>query len=374
MIRKILIAPDSFKDSMSAKTVCDTIEKAILEVDSKYIIEKVAMADGGEGTIESLKQNLNGKIVKLNVKGPLLENVEAEYILDEKSKTAFIEMASASGLELVPIDKRNPYYTSSYGTGELILHAVNKGAKNIIIAIGGSATVDAGVGMLMALGAKILDKDKKSIKLGGKYLSDIESIDISAIPDINITVARDVENTLTGINGASYVFGPQKGAKPEMLEMLDNNLKHFAKIVRKQHKKEVENIKGAGAAGGLGAALLLIGAKLEKGIDIVMKLNKLEEKIIKSDLIITGEGKLDSQTILGKTCYGVAKLSKKHNKPVIAFSGILSEDSEILSNYGIDAMFSIVNSVESLENALNNADKNLYKTVKNVFRLIGIKE
>ncbi|WP_067140459.1 glycerate kinase [Oceanivirga salmonicida] len=368
---KILIAPDSFKESMSAKEVCDIIEKAILDIDCKAEIIKVPMADGGEGTVDSLCDSLNGKMIYLNVKNPLGEIIKAKYAIAKD--TAIIEMASASGLELIPKDKRNPYYTTTYGTGELILDAIKNGAKNIIIGIGGSATNDAGVGMLMALGAKILDKNGNPIKQGGKYLSDIVSIDISNVPKVNITVACDVDNILTGPKGSSHVFGKQKGASPEMIEVLDKNLKHFAHIVRTNLNKEIEFTNGSGAAGGLGAALLLIGAKLQKGIDIVVDINKLEEKMKTVDLVITGEGKMDSQTRFGKTPYGVAKLAKKLNKPVISFSGGLAADSEILTEYGFDAMFSILNNVTDLETALKNGKENLYNTTKNVFRLLNLK-
>lgn len=367
---KVLIAPDSFKESMSAKEVCDTIEKAILYIDNSVEIIKVPMADGGEGTVDTLCSSLNGKIIYKNVEDPLQRIIKAKYAI--ANKTAIIEMASASGLELLSKNEKNPYYTSTYGTGELILDAIKNGAKDIIIGIGGSATNDAGVGMLMALGAKILDKNGNNIKKGAKYLKNIASIDISNVPKINITVACDVDNILTGPSGASYVFAKQKGATDEMIKILDNNLKHFANIVRNDIGKEIEYINGSGAAGGLGAALLLIGAKLQKGIDIVINTTKLEEKIKNCDLVITGEGCIDSQTKFGKTPYGISKIAKKYNKPIIAFAGKINDYDNVLNDCNFSAMFCITNELCDLETALKNGENNLYNTVKNVFKIIKI--
>lgn len=375
---KIVIAPDSFKESMTAMKVCMAIEKGMKSVlkDAEFI--KVPMADGGEGTTFSLIDATNGKIIKTKSKNPLGIEIDSYFGILGDNETAIIEMASTSGLELIKKEERNPMLTTTYGTGELIKKALDMGVKKILIGIGGSATNDGGAGMFQALGGKLLDINGDEIDFGGGNLSKLAKIDISdldeRIKDTKFIAACDVENPLTGINGASNIFGRQKGATEEMVEVLDNNLKHFAKIIRRDLNIDIENIKGAGAAGGLGAGIMaFLSGRLEKGIDIVIKHSKLEEKLKNADLVITGEGKIDSQTRFGKTPYGVVKLAKKYNIPTIAFAGAIGNDIKILYDYGFDAIFSIMQGVETLDMALKNGEKNLSETANNVARLIKIK-
>ena len=282
-------------------------------------------------------------------------------------------MASTSGLELVPREKRNPMITTTYGTGELIKKAMDMGAKTILIGIGGSATNDGGAGMIQALGGKLLDENGKQISFGGGELSKIKKIDLSEldsrIKNIKFIAACDVQNPLTGETGAANVFGRQKGATEEMVKILDNNLKHYAELIRKDVKVDVENIPGAGAAGGLGAGLMaFLNAELRKGIDIVVEYSKLEEKIKGADFVITGEGSIDSQTRFGKTPYGVVSVAKKYGVPNITLAGNVSKDIEILYDYGFDAIFSIMQGVDNLDNALKNGKVNLEKTAENIAR------
>lgn len=284
-------------------------------------------------------------------------------------------MAQASGLELISKEKRNPMVTTTYGTGELIKSALDKNIETILIGIGGSATNDGGAGMIQALGGKLLDKDGKEIGFGGGELSKLHKIDLSNLDErlkkVKIIVACDVDNPLTGERGASYIFGKQKGGTPEMLKILDNNLKNFAKTIRKDLGVDIENISGSGAAGGLGGGLMgFLSAELKKGIDIVIEYSKLEEKIQGADLVITGEGSIDSQTRFGKTPYGVVKVAKKYNIPVIALAGNVGKDVNILYDYGFNAIFPILPRVETLEEALSQGKENLEKTSENITRLI----
>lgn len=372
---KIVVATDSFKESMTAKEACECIEKAFLSVNDSWEIVKVPMADGGEGTLEALIDATNGEIFIERTLGPLGEELNSKFgILGDKN-VAVIEMASTSGLELVSPEKRNPYITTTFGTGQLILRALEKNVAMIILGIGGSATNDGGAGMLQALGAKLLDKNKKEIGYGGYELSKLESIDFSnldkRLKKVEILVACDVTNPLTGKNGAAHVFGKQKGANPEMIEVLDRNLLHYSKIIRKDLKMEVDNISGAGAAGGLGAGLLTLGATLKKGIEIVIEANELDKKIQGADLVITGEGSIDAQTRFGKTPFGVVNVAKKYNIPTIALAGNVGKDIEVLYDYGFDSIFSIMQGVDTLENALKSGKENLEITAKNIAKLIN---
>ena len=306
---KIVIAPDSFKECISAKEACIAIQKGFEKIfkEDEYIL--VPMADGGEGTTESLVDATGGKIYFCDTTNPCGEKIVSKFGILGDGKTAIIEMAQASGLELISKEKRNPMVTTTYGTGELIKSALDKNIETILIGIGGSATNDGGAGMIQALGGKLLDKDGKEIGFGGGELSKLHKIDLSNLDErlkkVKIIVACDVDNPLTGERGASYIFGKQKGGTPEMLKILDNNLKHFAKTIRKDLGVDIENISGSGAAGGLGGGLMgFLSAELKKGIDIVIEYSKLEEKIQGADLVITGEGSIDSQTRFGKTPYG----------------------------------------------------------------------
>lgn len=374
---KIIIAPDSFKESMTAKEACEAIEKGMKIALPNAEFIKVPMADGGEGTTQSLVDATEGKMYFVETTGPLGEKVKSKFGILGNGEIAVLEMASTSGLELVPREKRNPMITTTYGTGELIKKAMDMGAKTILIGIGGSATNDGGAGMIQALGGKLLDENGKQISFGGGELSKIKKIDLleldSRIKNIKFIAACDVQNPLTGETGAANVFGRQKGATEEMVKILDNNLKHYAELIRKDVKVDVENIPGAGAAGGLGAGLMaFLNAELRKGIDIVVEYSKLEEKIKGADFVITGEGSIDSQTRFGKTPYGVVSVAKKYGVPNITLAGNVSKDIEILYDYGFDAIFSITQGVDNLDNALKNGKVNLEKTAENIARLIRI--
>ncbi|WP_077214342.1 glycerate kinase [Bacillus dakarensis] len=368
---KIVIAPDSFKESLTALEVAVSIENGFKRVfpDSEYI--KVPMADGGEGTVQSLVDATDGKIINKIVKGPLGEPVNAFFGLLGDGKTAVIEMAAASGLHLVPKDKRNPLKTTTRGTGELIAACLDYGVNHIIIGIGGSATNDGGAGMAKALGVRFLNKEGKEIGEGGGSLADLHSIDISSIDsrlkDTKIEVACDVDNPLTGEKGASAIFGPQKGATPEMVVQLDQNLEHYAGIIKRDLGRDIMIVPGSGAAGGLGGGLLaFLPAELKRGVDIVISATNLLQLVKDADLVITGEGKIDSQTIYGKTPIGVAKTAKTFGVPVIGVAGNVSRDSSIVYQHGIDALFSVVPGVTDLEDALQNAEENVENTAFNI--------
>lgn len=372
---KFVLAPDSFKESMTAKEVCIAMEKGIRKVYRDAECIHVPMADGGEGTVQSLVDATGGELYKEEVTAPLGNKVIATYGILGDGQTAIIEMAEASGLQLVPREKRNPLITTSYGTGELIISALNKGVNKILIGLGGSATNDGGVGMLQALGIKFIDKSGQDIGFGGGELSKIVDIDMSSfdkrILNIDIEVACDVKNPLTGINGASYVFGPQKGADMEAIKRLDENLRHFSKVIKKKIGKDIDNIEGAGAAGGLGAALLgLCNGKLKRGIDIVVQYSKLEEKIKDADYVFTGEGSIDFQSKFGKTPVGVSMLAKKYGIPVIAFAGNVGEEIEELYGLGITSIIGILPGVVALEEALKAGETNMERAVKNIVRIL----
>lgn len=375
---KFILAPDSFKESMTSKEACNAMERGIKKVIKDAQCIKLPMADGGEGTVEALVEATNGKFISTKVTPPLGERkIGALYGLLSDGKRAVIEMATASGIQLVKREERNPLLATTYGTGEIILDAMNKGVNQVIIGIGGSATNDGGAGMLMALGVKFLNKDGKEIGRGGEALIDLETIDVSnidkRIKDLKIEVACDVTNPLIGETGASRVFGPQKGATPEMVEKLELALTNYARVIKKDLGIEVSNIKGAGAAGGLGAALLaFLGGKLKRGIDLVIKHTNLEKFVEGADFVFTGEGAIDSQTIYGKTPMGVAAVAKKADVPVLAFAGKVDDGSENLYEVGINAIFSIMRGVSDLDTALLEGKENLEKTIESVVRLLVI--
>ena len=374
---RIVVAPDSFKGSLSSIQAANAIEKGIIGAAQTcrepVEVIKVPIADGGEGTVEAIITANKGEIVKTRVLDPLGREIDSFFgILPDNS--AVIEMAAASGLNLLGDDERNPMKTTTYGTGQLIKEALDYGCKRIIIGIGGSATNDGGVGMAQALGISFLDNQGNQIGFGGGELSKISKIDVSLldprIKDTVITIASDVKNPLCGPNGASAVYGPQKGATPEMVETLDRNLKHLAKTIHEQLNIDILNVPGSGAAGGLGAGLMaFLGAKFCLGIKLVTELARLEEKIQRADLVVTGEGSTDYQTLFGKVPHGIADIAKKYSKPVICISGSLGKGYEQLYNEGIDAFFSIVNRPMSLEEAMNNAEVLLEQTAKNVIKV-----
>lgn len=371
---KIVIAPDSFKESLTALEVAKAIQTGFSRIFPNADYELVPMADGGEGSVQSLIDATNGNLQKISVKSPLVNQVEAFFGLSGDKKTAFIEMAAASGLHLVPNEQRNPLITTSYGTGELIKAALNCGVEKILLGIGGSATNDGGVGMLQALGVKFLNAKKQEIDFGGEALSQIQQIDLSGLDkrlsQVAFEVACDVDNPLCGEQGASAIFGPQKGATPEMVETLDNALRHFAEQAQTQLGVEIADKAGAGAAGGMGGGLLLLpNVTLRSGVNIIIETTHLAEKIADADLVITGEGRMDTQSIAGKTPIGVAKIAKQFNKPVIAIAGSLREDYPVVYQHGIDAVFPIIRQLNSLEETLKLGKENLISASENVARV-----
>ena len=376
----VTVAIDSFKESLTSSLAGNAVKEAILKCDPLSTVFVRPLADGGEGTCDALYEGLGGELIKLQVTGPLCDAVEAQYAILNDKITAVMEMASASGICLVPIDKRNPLNTTTFGVGEMIADAIRRGCRRFIIGIGGSATNDGGTGMLKALGFKFLDGLGQEISLGAKGLKALNSIDCSDVmlelAECEFNVACDVDNPLLGPFGCSAVFGPQKGATPEMVADMDLWLSRFAEICSNVSSRADASFPGVGAAGGLGFAFRgFLNAKLQSGVDLVLKETELEEYIKKSDIVVTGEGRLDSQTAMGKAPIGVANLAKKYNKKVIAFSGCVTDDAEALNQHGIDAFFPILRNVVSLEDALNtdNAYKNLKSTAYQVFRLL-IKE
>ncbi|WP_428636745.1 glycerate kinase [Shewanella sp.] len=375
---KIVIAPDSYKESLSAMEVATEIARGFKAVlpDAEYI--KLPVADGGEGTVQSMVDATGGKLVNLKVTGPLGSQVDAHYgLLGQEIAgqcTAVIEMASASGLHHVPPAQRDPLITTSYGTGELICHALNNGVTHLILGLGGSATNDGGAGMLQALGVHLLDGQGTPLAPGGAALIELASIDLSGLhPRLNqvqIEVACDVNNPLCGEKGASAIFGPQKGADEIMVARLDKALAHFADITQLAGLTECREVPGAGAAGGMGFAMLAyLKAKLRPGIDIVMQTVKLSEQLKGADLVITGEGRLDSQTLHGKTPMGVTREANKQGIPVIAIAGCVSDDANILLEHGIEAIFSVTPRAMALEQVLASASDNLYHCAVNIARL-----
>lgn len=368
---KIVIAPDSYKESLTAMDVACAIETGFRQIlpDADYV--KLPMADGGEGTVQSLVDATGGQIVQHTVTGPLGTPVDGFYGLLGDGKTAVIEMAAASGLHLVPVAQRNPLLTTSYGTGELITAALDRGVEHIIVGIGGSATNDGGLGMVQALGIRMLDGKRQPLGHGGGELEKLVRIDVSGLDPrlkkVRLDVACDVDNPLCGPKGASQVFGPQKGATAAMVARLDDNLAYYARVMRRQLGKDVQHVPGAGAAGGLGAALLgLLNAHLRPGIEIVMEAVNLASVVKDADLVITGEGRIDSQTIHGKTPIGVARCAKRFQRPVIGIAGSLSADCDVVHQHGIDALFSVVNGAVDLPTALAQARSNVELTARNV--------
>lgn len=379
MKRTFVLAPDSFKESMSAKVACNAMERGIRKVFPNAEIIHVPMADGGEGTIDALVDGNEGTRVEVTVSGPLpTEKVTTYYGLLADKKTAVIEMAKANGIELLAEEKRNPLVTSTYGTGEMIQAALDQGVKTIIIGIGGSVTNDGGAGMAQALGVRFFDSENRELPMGGGALAALSRIDTTEldprIKETEIIIASDVTNPLTGPKGASVVFGPQKGATPEMVEELDKALAHYAEVIERDLGLEIKEQPGAGAAGGLGAGLLAFTeAKMQSGIELVIELTHLEEKIVRADYIFTGEGGMDFQTKFGKTPYGVAKIAKKYNKPVLACAGYIGEQVEVLYEEGITAIFGILAKAGSLDEALKSGEANLERTVENIARILDKK-
>ena len=377
---RVVVAIDSFKGSLSSASAGNAVKEAVCRLDKDAEVIVKPLADGGEGTVDALASALDSEIVEIDVSDPLMRSVKAKYCILKSSNTAVIEMASASGITLVSAEERNPLETTTYGVGELIKDAINKGCRRFIVGIGGSATNDGGTGMLTALGVRFLDKNGQPISLGAKGLEELYRIDtenaISELRECTFIIACDVKNPLCGKNGCSAVFAPQKGATPDMIVKMDAWLEKYAEITKSVSDKADRDFEGAGAAGGLGFAFLsYTNAALKSGIDIVLDEIKIEEEIKRADVVVTGEGRLDSQTVMGKAPIGVARLAKKYGKKVIAFCGCTTADAEICNEHGIDAYFPILRSVTSLDEALdiNNAYDNLRATAYQVFRLIEMK-
>ncbi|MBM7585447.1 glycerate kinase [Bacillus pakistanensis] len=374
---KVLVAIDSFKGSVSSVEASKAVSLGIRDVFTDAEILSVPLADGGEGTVEALVHAADGHVIKQRVTGSLNQTVDAEYGILSDGKTAVIEVSSACGLPLVPIKHRNPLITTTYGVGELICDAIERGCRHFIIGLGGSATNDAGIGMLQALGYNFLDKNGESVGLGGGELRRIRKIDTTHVHPVlkscTFKVACDVTNPLYGPNGATYVYGPQKGATPEMLEELDAGMESFSQVAFHKIGLDIQSINGAGAAGGLGAAFAgFLQAQLQSGIELVMELANIEEKLGHVDFVVTGEGKIDGQTSMGKAPLGLSKLAQKHGIPVIALAGAISEKGSTLNSQGITALFSIMNEPMSLEEAMAKdvTSDHLRFTTCQLFRLI----
>jgi len=369
---KILISPDKFKGSLTSIEVAEAIEEGIKPVNPHSEIIKFPLADGGDGTASLLTRHFKGRFIKIKVHDPLFKIIEAEYGFAESIRTAFIEMSSASGLRLLDEKYHNPLYTTTLGTGEMIVDTVRRGAKSIILGIGGSATNDAGMGMACALGYKFLDINGKEHSPTGENLQLISTIEDSHIlfkpSEIKVLVACDVDNHLYGKKGAAYVYSPQKGATPEIVEELDKGLRNFAGIVMKKYGKDVSHLPGSGAAGGLGAgAIAFLGAELKNGINLFMEITGFEKQLRSTDLIITGEGKFDKQTFQGKVIDGLTRLAGKYNIPILAVCGDIKVDSRELKRHGILKSASLVNHFGSADHAIKNAKSGIIEISRNIF-------
>lgn len=373
---KITIAIDSFKGSLSSMEAGYAAMEGVTAAIPDAEVYVRPLADGGEGTVEALADGMGGRIHSVTVTGPLGAPVECSYCIIEKEKTAIIEMSGAAGITLIPAARRNPLYTTTYGVGETIKDALKKGCRKFIIGIGGSATNDGGIGMLQALGYGFYDASGNEAVYGADGLKNLAVIeDNNAMPELKESeffVACDVTNPLCGENGCSAIYGPQKGADPQMVELMDGWMQKYAELAEKSFPKADRNCPGTGAAGGLGFAFLsFLNAVLEPGISIVLRETKLEHYIKDSELVITGEGRLDGQTAMGKAPAGVAGLAKKYEKPVIAFSGCVAEDAGACNSCGIDAFFPILRKPVTLEEAMNknNARRNMTAAVEQAVRL-----
>lgn len=376
MNMKIVIAADSFKGSCSTFEVANAIENGIRKVFKDFEIIKIPVADGGEGTVDSLVKGTGGRYETVNVKDPLGRYIECKYgIL--KDNVAVLEMAASSGLTLLKEEERNPLITTTYGTGQMIRAALDKGCKKILIGIGGSATNDGGAGMAQALGVSFRDNEGNEIGYGGGELARIKDIDITGIDsrlkDTEIVILSDVSNPLCGPNGVSFIYGPQKGATNEMVKQLDNNLEHYASIINEKLGIDITGVPGAGAAGGLGAGLIVFcNATVLSGIDVVLDINGIDRQLIDADLVITGEGKIDNQTVYGKVPVGVAKRALKYGIPVIAIVGSIGEEASVVYDYGINAIMDIVSRPMSLEDSMKNVSQLLEYAAENVIRILGV--
>lgn len=376
---KVTIAIDSLKGSLTSLEAGEAIKAGIQKADPTAEVCVRPLADGGEGTVEALAYGMGGTIEKVTVTGPLGNPVECVYGIAPESKTAIVEMSGAAGITLIPAEERNPLLTTTYGVGEVIKDAIEKGCRHFIVGIGGSVTNDGGVGMLQALGYGFYDETGAAISHGAQGLEKLASITaeevLPELKECTFRVACDVTNPLCGEQGCSAIYGPQKGATPEMIQVMDKWLDAYAKLAKKSFPKADQEYPGTGAAGGMGFAFLTFtNATLESGVKIVLEETRLEEYVKDADLVVTGEGRLDGQTVMGKAPIGVANTAKKFDKPVIAFSGCVTKDAVECNKAGIDAFFPILRTVGTLEEALDseNARQNMVDTTEQVFRLIGL--
>ena len=377
---KVVVAIDSLKGSLSSLEAGEAIKSGVLKAMPDAEVYVRPLADGGEGTVEALALGMGGELKTVEVTGPLGEKVNCLYGILEESKTAIVEMSGAAGITLVPDELKNPLHTTTYGVGEVIKDAIANGCRHFIVGIGGSATNDGGIGMLQALGYGILDKDGNQVPFGAKGIKEVVTItDDQVIPelkDCSFRIACDVTNPLCGERGCSAVYGPQKGATPEMIKDMDAWLSDYAKIVSAKYKSADAEYPGTGAAGGMGFAFLAYtNAVLESGIKIILEETKLEDYVKDADVVITGEGRLDGQTAFGKAPIGVAKIAKKFDKTVLAFAGAVTKDAVVCNEHGIDAFFPILRRIQTLQEAMTPeiARDNMVTTVEQVFRLINVR-
>lgn len=377
MSMKVVIAIDSFKGSLSSLEAGEAAKRGILKSDPKAQVRVRPLADGGEGTVEALVQGMEGRTCKVMVTGPLGNPIEAEYGI-VGGNTAVIEMSAAAGITLVPDKMRNPLYTTTYGVGEMIKDAIEKGCRRFLVGIGGSATNDGGIGMLQALGYGFLDQERNEVPLGARGLERLAVIEkkkvLPELENCEFRIACDVVNPLCGSQGSSAVYGPQKGADAEMIHKMDKWLEAYAALAGKSFPQADPKKPGTGAAGGLGFAFLTFtNSVLESGIQIILEETRLEEYVKEADVVVTGEGRLDGQTTMGKAPVGVAGLAKKYGKTVIAFAGSVTRDAVKCNEKGIDAFFPVIRGISTLEEAMDpeTAGQNLEDTAEQVFRLIS---
>lgn len=374
---KIVIAPQAFKGSLSALNVANAVQKGVRRIFPDAQILTCPVADGGDGTLETLVESSGGKIMETNVADPTGKPIVAQWGAMGDGNTAVIEMARTSGLALLTLEERDPLNATTYGLGEIIVSALNKGFRKFIVGIGGSATNDAGAGMAQALGIRLMDREGKNLVFGGAALQNLSVIDTSSIDqrvlESNFQIACDVNNPLTGPEGASAVYGPQKGATEENVRQLDSALGVFAEVTKRDLGKDISNLEGAGAAGGLGAGMIaFVEGHLRAGVDIVLDTVNLAEKLESADLVITGEGSIDFQTVYNKAPIGVARMAKARGIPTIGISGMLGKNYQIVHNHGIDAALSIANGPISLEESLQNAPSLISEAVEESLRLISV--
>ena len=377
---KVVVAIDSLNGSLSSLEAGEAIKTGVLKAMPNAEVAVRPLADGGEGTVEALALGMGGELKTVEVTGPLGEKVNCLYGILEESQTAIVEMSGAAGITLVPDELKNPLHTTTYGVGEVIKDAITNGCRHFIVGIGGSATNDGGIGMLQALGYGMLDKDGNQVPFGAKGIKEVVTIrDDQVIPELKectFRIACDVTNPLCGERGCSAVYGPQKGATPEMVKEMDAWLADYAKLVAAKYEKADANYPGTGAAGGMGFAFLAYtNAVLESGIKIILEETKLEDYVKDADMVITGEGRLDGQTAFGKAPIGVVKIAKKYDKTVLAFAGAVTKDAVVCNEHGIDAFFPILRRIQTLQEAMTPeiARDNMVTTVEQVFRLINVR-